>query len=110
MTSLTRELGAEQDVGAFAATVAARIAEGYERKPVEVHANPATCAVQFDPAGTRRFDSSCDIAKSLLASAGISYTNRTYPGDKAVIAVGVQQIEVTDGRGLDGAGLKALKE
>ena len=28
------------------------------------------------PVGTRRFDSSCDIAKSLLASTGISYANR----------------------------------
>ena len=50
------------------------------------------------------------MGASLLASAGISYTNRSYPGDKAVIAVGVQQIEVPDGRGLDAAGLKSLKE
>ncbi len=95
---------------AIASAANPALVEAQARKPVEVHANPATCAVQFDPAGTRRFDSSCDIAKSLLASAGISYTNRSYPGDKAVIAVGVQQIEVPDGRGLDAAGLKALKE
>ncbi len=79
-------------------------------KPVEVYALPQTCAVQFDPVGTRRFDSSCDIAKSLLASAGISYTNRTYTSEKALIAVGSQQLEIPDGRGLDSAGLKALKE
>ena len=79
-------------------------------KPVEVYAIPQTCAVQFDPVGTRRFDSSCDIAKSLLASAGISYTNRTYTSEKALIAVGSQQLEIPDGRGLDSAGLKALKE
>jgi MFS family permease len=81
-----------------------------QAKPVEVHADPATCAVQFDPVGTRRFDSSCDIAKSLLASTGISYKNRPYVGDKAVIAVGISQVEVPDGHGLDAAGLKALKE
>jgi len=79
-------------------------------KPVEVYALPQTCAVQFDPVGTRRFDSSCDIAKSLLASTGISYTNRTYTSDKALIAVGSQQLEIPDGRGLDAAGLKAVKE
>ena len=95
---------------AIASATNPALVEAQERKPVEVHAAPATCAVQFDPAGTRRFDSSCDVAKSLLASAGISYTNRSYPGDKAVIAVGVQQIEVPDGRGLDAAGLKSLKE
>jgi MFS family permease len=86
------------------------LAEAQAKRPVEVHANPANCSVQFDPVGTRRFDTSCDIAKSLLASAGISYTNRSYPEDRTIIAVGVHQIEVPDGRGLDAAGLKALKE
>jgi MFS family permease len=81
-----------------------------QAKPVAVHADPATCSAQFDPVGTRRFDSSCDIAKSLLASTGISYKNRPYVGDKAVIAVGITQVEVPDGHGLDAAGLKALKE
>ncbi|NUT01037.1 MAG: MFS transporter [Sphingomonas sp.] len=86
------------------------LVEAQARKPVEVYANPATCSVQFDPVGTRRFDTSCDIAKSLLASAGISYANRTYSESRSVIAVGVQQIEVPDGRGLDAPELKALKE
>jgi MFS family permease len=81
-----------------------------QARPVEVYAAQETCTVQFDPIGTRRFDSSCDIAKSLLTSAGISYTNRTYASEKALIAVGTQQIEIPDGRGLDSAGLKALKE
>ena len=86
------------------------LVEAQAKRPVEVHANAARCSVQFDPVGTRRFDTSCDIAKSLLASAGISYTNRSYPEDRTIIAVGVHQIEVPDGRGLDAAGLKALKE
>jgi lipoyl(octanoyl) transferase len=34
VTSLSRELGAEQDLGAFADTVAARFAEVYDRAPV----------------------------------------------------------------------------
>jgi lipoyl(octanoyl) transferase len=34
VTSLSRELGAEQDLGAFAASVVARFAEVYERSPV----------------------------------------------------------------------------
>ena len=36
MTSLTRELGSEQDVQAFGTTVADRFGEIYEREPVEV--------------------------------------------------------------------------
>jgi MFS family permease len=94
----------------IAAAANPALVQAQQKRPVEVHANPATCSVQFDPVGTRRFDTSCDIAKSLLASTGISYTNRSYPGDTAIIAVGVQQIEVPDGRSLDAAGLKALKE
>ena len=34
VTSLSRELGAEQDVGAFAETVVARFGEIYDREPV----------------------------------------------------------------------------
>jgi len=94
----------------IAAAANPALVQAQQNRPVEVHANPATCSVQFDPVGTRRFDTSCDIAKSLLASTGISYTNRSYPGDTAIIAVGIQQIEVPEGRGLDAADLKALKE
>ena len=94
----------------IAAAANPALVQAQQSRPVEVHANPATCSVQFDPVGTRRFDTSCDIAKSLLASTGISYTNRSYTGDTAIIAVGIQQIEVPDGRGMDAAGLKVLKE
>jgi lipoyl(octanoyl) transferase len=38
MTSLSRELGAAQDLGAFASTVAERFAEVYERHPVATDA------------------------------------------------------------------------
>ncbi|HEY4779132.1 MAG TPA: lipoyl(octanoyl) transferase LipB [Solirubrobacterales bacterium] len=36
MTSLSRELGAEQDLGAFAGTIAARFGDVFERTPVEI--------------------------------------------------------------------------
>ena len=94
----------------IAAAANPALVEAQAMRPVEVHANPANCSVQFDPVGTRRFDTSCDIAKSLLASAGISYANRSFADERTIIAVGVQQIEVPDGRGLDAAALKALKD
>ena len=94
----------------IAAAANPALAEAHARKPVEVHADLSTCSVQFDPIGTRRFDSSCDIAKSQLASMGISYETRPYAGQNAVVAVGIQQVEIPEGRGLDGAGLKAMKE
>jgi MFS family permease len=42
--------------------------------PVTVTADPRQCSFQFDPIGKNKFDStSCDIAKSFLAKAGVSY-------------------------------------
>ncbi len=44
------------------------------RRQVTVFADPAQCSFQFDPIGKNKFDStSCDIAKSFLAKAGVSY-------------------------------------
>jgi lipoyl(octanoyl) transferase len=46
MTSLCRELGGEQDMGAFMDTIAARFGELYEREPVEV--GPAALSERVD--------------------------------------------------------------
>ena len=43
---------------------------------VSVTADPGACAFQFDPVGKEKFESTgCDIAKSALAKAGVSYSN-----------------------------------
>ena len=77
--------------------------------PVVVETDRATCSVQFDPAGTRRFSTACDVAKSQLASTGIGYTERASTDGKTRIRVGETAIPVPSGAGLDGPGLKALK-
>ena len=77
--------------------------------PVVVETDRATCSVQFDPAGTRRFSTACDVAKSQLASTGIGYTERASTDGKTRIRVGETAIAVPSGAGLDGPGLKALK-
>ncbi|HXH14772.1 MAG TPA: MFS transporter [Sphingomonas sp.] len=66
--------------------------------PVSVVANPDECSVQFDPVGKNKFDSSsCDIAKSYLAKAGISYTNVVAPaGTVAQIHIGGTTIPVVN--------------
>ena len=79
-------------------------------KPVVVYVDPASCSVQFDPAGTRQFKTSCDIAKSLLAGTGISYRNAVSPDGRTVVAVGSQRIAVPDGSALAGPDLKTLKD
>lgn len=56
---------------------------------VTVTADPAECSFQFNPTGTKKFTSSCDIAKQKLASASVSYDNVAAPaGTAAVIKVG----------------------
>src|SRR6202789_1215481 len=48
--------------------------------PVTVIADPAQCSFQFDPIGKNLFAStSCDIAKSFLAKAGVSYKRQDAP-------------------------------
>ena len=57
--------------------------------PVTVSADNSACSVQFDPIGGNKFDIfTCDIAKSFLAKAGVSYTNIATPGAEAKISIG----------------------
>ena len=86
------------------------LVEAQRQKPVIVYTDPATCSVQFDPVGTRQFKTACDIARSLLASTGISSSSRPSEDGRTVIAVGDQRLEVPDGSALAGPELKALKD
>ncbi len=94
---------------AIADAVNPALVAAQERTPVVVKTDPATCSVQFDPVGTARFDSACDIAKSQLASIGIGYSDRASTDGTTRILVGATALEVADGKGLDGAALKARK-
>ena len=68
---------------------------------VTVSANPAECSFQFNPTGTVKFTSSCDIAKQALASASVSYDNIDAPaGTAASITVGTTVIQGYTSKGL----------
>ena len=66
--------------------------------PVIVLADPDHCSVQFDPLGRNRFEStSCDIAKSLLANAGVSYdASPLEGGGPAQVVIGTQSLVAPD--------------
>jgi MFS family permease len=86
------------------------LAEAQAAAPVTVVADPATCALQFDPIGKATFSSSCDIAKSVLSNAGVSYANAAAPaGSVAVVRIGATEVASVDGRGLDPAALAAAR-
>ncbi|MCP3724842.1 MHS family MFS transporter [Paraburkholderia sp. CNPSo 3272] len=70
-----------------------------QRAPIVVIADPAECSFQFNPVGTSKFTSSCDIAKSALSKAGLNYENVAAPaGTRAQIKVGDTTIDTFDGR------------
>jgi MFS family permease len=85
------------------------LAAAQARAPVSVIADPAQCSVQFDPVGKNKFDStSCDIAKSFLAKAGVSYQRvEASPGSVAQIKAGETTLTAPDPRRLTGADRKA---
>jgi MFS family permease len=86
------------------------LAEAATRAPVVVVADPAECSLQFDPVGKSQFRTSCDIAKSTLTTAGVSYRNQAAPaGGLAQVRIGDTVIPSPDGRGLDARALAALK-
>ncbi|HEX8258014.1 MAG TPA: MFS transporter [Allosphingosinicella sp.] len=69
--------------------------------PVSVVADPESCAFQFDPIGRNKFDrSGCDIAKSFLAKAGVSYANVAAPaGARAEVRIGAARIAAPEPQG-----------
>jgi MFS family permease len=80
-----------------------------ESTPVIVLTDPATCSVQFDPVGTAKFVSACDIAKSTLVTKGISFATRDSDGGATRVVIGTEAVPIPGGEGLSGADLKSLK-
>jgi len=66
-----------------------------QKSQVVVVADPSECSFQFNPTGTVKFTSSCDVGKQRLASGSVSYSNEVAPkGTPAVIKVGDKVINV----------------
>ena len=83
--------------------------EAQGNTPIIVETNPATCSVQFDPVGTAKFVSACDIAKSTLVTKGISFTTRKSADGQTRVVVGTETVPIQGGERLPGAQVKALK-
>jgi MFS family permease len=84
------------------------LAAAQARTPVVVIADPARCSLQFDVLGKRTFSTSCDMAKTALANAGVSYANQAAPpGTLARVQIGTQVVVSREGAGLSAAALKA---
>jgi predicted MFS family arabinose efflux permease len=87
------------------------LASATAKSPVAVVADPGDCSLQFDLIGKAKFISSCDIAKSALANAGVPYANvPAAPGRPAIVRIGGMELAAPDGRGLDDAKLDKTKK
>ena len=76
--------------------------------PATITVDPAECSLQFNPTGTAKFTSSCDIAKQVMASNSASYSS--VPGEAGSVAkvkIGDREIEGYSSKGLSGDEAKA---
>jgi MFS family permease len=72
-----------------------------QTSPVVVTADPSRCQFLFNPTGTKKFTSSCDIARTVLANASVNYTTVAAPaGTIASVKVGDREIQGYDATGL----------
>jgi len=79
-----------------------------ESAPASVTVDVNECSFQFNPTGTVKFTSSCDIAKQVMASNSASYTTvAAAPGSVAVVKIGDTEIEGYTAKGLAPADAKA---
>ena len=86
------------------------LAAASKATPVVVVADPADCSLQFDPVGKASFVTSCDIAKSFLANAGVSYGNQAAPaGTPAVVKVGTTTVASASASGLPKPAAKTVR-
>ncbi|WP_246849185.1 MFS transporter [Rubellimicrobium arenae] len=81
-----------------------------QQTPVTVTANPEDCSFQFNPTGTAKFTSSCDIAKAQLARTSVNYTTVEDPNaTTATIQIGDAVINSYDAAAVTGDEAKAAK-
>ncbi|MDG2525377.1 MFS transporter [Stenotrophomonas sp. HITSZ_GD] len=77
------------------------IEEARAKSPAVVVADPNTCSFQFDPAGVRKFTSSCDVATAALTKAGVPYDVKpAAPGSLAQVSVGGTEVASYEATGL----------
>jgi MFS family permease len=70
------------------------LAKAQATAPVVLVSDDSECSFQFNPTGTAKFTSSCDVAKQLLAANSVNYENMAGPaGGTAVVKVGEKTIE-----------------
>ncbi len=98
--------------GALTKNANPTLANALDTVKVQVLADAADCGDLFNPIGTRKFTSSCDLARDALSKGAIRYTSNltAAAGEKAKVIVNDKEISVFKDGKLDpdfGKGLTA---
>jgi len=76
---------------------------------VVITADPNDCSFQFNPTGTAKFTSSCDVSKALLARSSVNYSVEYSPGTiPAKVKIGETEITGYESSKLSGDDVKAV--
>ncbi|MBL0946073.1 MAG: MHS family MFS transporter [Hydrogenophaga sp.] len=76
---------------------------------VTIIADKADCSFQFNPTGTAKFTSSCDVTKALLARSSVSYSVQYQAGVvPAKVQIGATEITAYEASKLTGDDVKAV--
>jgi MFS family permease len=75
----------------------------HEQTKVVVVTDASTCSFQFNPTGTSKFTSPCDIAKAQLARSSVQYSTENKPGaTDTIIRIGSTEVPSYDAAKLTG--------
>jgi MFS family permease len=87
------------------------LAQASQSVPVTVAADPADCSFMLDlSGGAHQFASSCDIARTALADAGVTYELVNAPaGSNATVSIGSSVIDSINAEGKPAAEAKAAR-
>ena len=80
-----------------------------EKTKIVVTADPSQCSFQFNPTGTSKFNSSCDVTKALLARSSATYSTETgAAGSVTKVRIGETEVQSFDAGKLTGEDVKAV--
>jgi len=83
--------------------------EAQQKTKIIVTADPSQCSFQFNPTGTSKFTSSCDIAKAALARSSATYSTEVAPaGTTTKVKIGETEIQAFDVTKLVGDDVKTV--
>jgi MFS family permease len=93
----------------ISATANPQLDRAQRQTKVVVIADKDECSFQFNPTGTSKFTSSCDIAKALLARNSVNYTVQDAPdGTVASVVVGDKTVQSYNAAKLSGDATKTV--